>query len=216
MKLILENWRKYLEEEELGATAPRKGRKLKRGVSEPMPVDELLPTFFEALMMDPETFDLVPKEAKGKSFEEIKSRADFADFVKDMKDEIGSLLASFSNLPIIKDYLKDGYDRKNFLRFVLELPEKEKSHVLTSIAAMSAKFSSGTIPLLSTAANEIMVYSCLFDAGINPKDVPDKDIPKEAAEEDKTLGARLKAMKGAFTKCREETEVRIEEDLQKS
>jgi len=165
--------------------------------------------------MDLVTFDLVPEEVKDRSFEEIKGRAVFADFVKDMKDEIGDLLAGFSNLPVIKDYLKDGYDRKNFLRFVSQLPEKEKSHVLTSIAAMSSKFSSGTIPLLSTAANEIMVYSCLFGAGVDPKDVSDKDIPKEAADKDEGLNVQRSAMRAAFIKCRRETKVKIEEGLDK-
>jgi hypothetical protein len=194
MKLILENWRKYLkEEEDLATTVPRKGKKIKAAKSEPMPVEKLLPTFFEVLLKDPETFDLVPEEVKGKSFEEIKNQAHFADFMKDMKEEIGDLLASFSNIPGISKYLKDGYDRKNFLKFIQELPDEEKSHVLTSIAAMSEKFSSGTVALIATAPNEIKVYACLFNNGIDPKNILDEE----------------------FHKCRVEAGVSIEEGLQK-
>ena len=71
-----------------------------------MPIDKLLPSFFEVLMEDPETFDLVPEEVKGKSFEEIKGGEDFTEFVQDMKKEIESLLAAFSNLPMIKQIFK--------------------------------------------------------------------------------------------------------------
>tara|TARA_R100000008_G_C3580447_1_gene168139 strand:+ start:316 stop:894 length:579 start_codon:yes stop_codon:yes gene_type:complete len=192
MKQLLENWRKYLNEE-LAATAPRKGRGIKRGAAEPMPIDQLLPVFFKVMLDDPETFDLVPKEAAGKSFEEIKGRAFFADFVDDIKNEIESLLAGFSLLPIIKDYLKDGYDRKAFLRFVQELPDEKKEAVLKAIGAMSDKFSTGSVGLMSMAPNEIKLYACLFRSGVDPANI----------------------LEDEYAKCRRETMVRIEEKLDK-
>tara|TARA_B100001123_G_scaffold395391_1_gene476926 strand:- start:487 stop:1074 length:588 start_codon:yes stop_codon:yes gene_type:complete len=193
MKLILESWRKYLKEG-LTATVPRKGKKIRTVVSEPMPIDNLLPSLFEVLIEDPETFDLVPEEVRGKSFKEIKDRAYFSEFVEEMKSEIESLLAGFSNLPVINRYLKDGYDRKNFLKFVAELPENKKRAVLKSLAVMSDKFSdaAGAVGLMVTAPNEIKLYSCLYQHGADPASISSEE----------------------FSKCREEAQVRIEEDLQ--
>ena len=193
MKLIMENWRRYLKEGDLAATAPRKGKKVKRGLAEPMPIDKLLPTFFEVLLDDPETFDLVPEEIEDKSFEEIEKRARFADFIKDMKEEIEGLLAGFSNLPVINKYLKDGYDRKNFLKFILELPDEKKEAVLKAIGTISDKFSSGSVGLMTMAPNEIKLYACLFQSGADPADI----------------------LEDEFSQCRKETKVGIEESLDK-
>ena len=186
MKLILENWRTYLNEE-LAATTPRKGRGIKRGTVKPMPIDQLLPVFFKVLLDDPETFDLLPAEITDKSFEEIKGRPVFIDFIDDMKREIEELLAALSRFPVIKDYLKDGYDRKAFLRFVQELPENK------AIGAMSDRLSSGSVALISTAPNEIKLYACLFRSGVDPANI----------------------LEDEFAKCRRETMVRIEEKLDK-
>ena len=197
MKLILENWRSFLKED-LAATVPRKGKKIKATPwkSEPMPIDKLLPSFFEVLMEDPETFDLVPEEAKGKSFQEIKGGEYFTEFVQDMKNEIESLLASFSNLPVINKYLKDGYDRNSFLKFAVELPEDKKKAVLKSIGVMSDKFSDAAdaVGLMVTAPNEIKLYACLFQSGADPQYILNEE----------------------FSKCRRETMVGIEEDIYKN
>lgn len=196
MKLLFENWRRYLKEEDLADTVPRKGKRIKTAETEPMPVEKLLPAFFEVLLEDPETFNLVPEETKDKSFEEINQRPYFEDFIKDMKEEIGSLLAGFSNLPVVKDYLKDGYDRKNFLKFAAELPDDKRKAVLKSIGVMSDKFSDAAdaVGLMVTAPNEIKLYSCLYQSGADPANISSEE----------------------FIKCREEADVRIEEDLQKS
>ena len=113
-----------------------------------------------------------------------------------MKKEIESLLAAFSNLPMINKYLKDGYDRNNFLKFAVELPEDKKKAVLKSIGVMSDKFSDAAdaVGLMVPAPNEIKLYACLFQSGADPQYIFSEE----------------------FSKCRRETMVGIEEDIDKN
>jgi hypothetical protein len=194
MKLILENWRRYINEEELAATAPRVGKRIERGrTEEPIPVKKLLPTFFKVLQDDPETFDTVQEKIAGKTFEEIKEED--PKFIKDMEEEINDLIEGFSRLQFTKNYLRDGIDRKNFLKFVNRLPDEKKEAVLKAVGVMSNKYSRDpTFSLMGAAPNEIRVYSCLFKTeGVNAENITDEQ----------------------FAKCRKETEVPIEEDLDK-
>jgi len=194
MKLILENWRKYINEEELAATVPRGGKRIDKGkAEEPMPVKELLPTFFKVLQDDDETFDAVKEKIAGKTFEEIKEED--PEFIETMEKEIGDLILGFSRLKYTKNYLRDGIDRKNFLKFVNRLPDEKKEAVLKAVAVMSNEYSENpTFALMGTAPNEIRVYSCLFKTeGVDPENITKEQLAK----------------------CREKTNVRIEEDLDK-
>ena len=194
MKLILENWRKYINEEELAATVPRGGKRIEKGEEkEPMPVKELLPTFFKVLQDDPETFDTVQEKIADKTFEEIKEED--SEFIETMEKEIGDLIEGFSRLKFTKDYLRDGIDRKNFLKFVNRLPDEKKEAVLKAVGVMSNEYSENpTFALMGTAPNEIRVYSCLFKTeDVDPENITDEQ----------------------FAKCRKETKVPIEEDLDK-
>ena len=184
MKLLLENWRKYLKEEADTAVAkkgalhrtPEEEAERKRreaawlktlGVAKDntiktLPAD-LMPTLYKVIVGDKETFSKVHEkydidELKNKSYEEIKYDAAYKDFLEEMLHEPVKVLKSIGHYGEIK---KGEY--KDFFDFVLKLPEEQRVHVLTALAVYSDKWSAdNAVGLLVFGIDQIKIYGCLF------------------------------------------------------
>ena len=118
MKLLFENWRRFIKEE-ITATRPRPSRARRgldrtRAVSKSKAASRLAHSFFKVLLDDPETFDQVPEVVN------------FADFKKDIEEEIENIIVSFSKLGDIA-LPAHGPSREEFLEYIEGLPSKEKT-----------------------------------------------------------------------------------------
>tara|TARA_Y100000593_G_scaffold90198_1_gene176062 strand:+ start:1026 stop:1748 length:723 start_codon:yes stop_codon:yes gene_type:complete len=171
MKLIFENWRKYIKEETRTAPAKRGARRKtpeeEKGLRQKqkrfsLPAD-LMPTLFEVLVGDPETFSLIHKkynldELKEKDYEEVKYDKKYDELLEEMLYEPIKVLRAIGHYGNIK---KEHY--KDFFDFVLKLPEEKRVHVLTALAIYSDKWTrADIIGLLAYATEQIKLYGCLF------------------------------------------------------
>tara|TARA_R110000744_G_scaffold277691_2_gene390037 strand:+ start:75 stop:788 length:714 start_codon:yes stop_codon:yes gene_type:complete len=169
MKLILENWRKYLKEADTRTAPAKKGAisragqrrgVLDRRLSVPA---ELLPTLFDVFIGDPETFSIIHDkydlaDLKNKDFEEVKHDKKYDELTDQMLYEPIKTLQAIGHYGNIK---KEHFE--DFLNFVLKLPEEEKVHVLTALAIYSDKWTKADIiGLLAFEAEQIKLYGCLF------------------------------------------------------
>ena len=172
MKLIFENWRKYLKEEEAQTVAAKTGARLKTPEQEKelrhkqkrfsLPA-ELMPTLFRVFVGDPETFSLIHnkydlEKLKEKEYEEIKYDKEYDELIEEMLYEPIKTLKAIGHYGNIKE---EHYE--DFFDFVLKLPEKERIHVLTAMAIYSDKWTQADIiGLLAFAREQITLYGCLF------------------------------------------------------
>tara|TARA_R110002110_G_scaffold230176_1_gene445845 strand:- start:273 stop:908 length:636 start_codon:yes stop_codon:yes gene_type:complete len=170
MKLILENWRKFLKEEEAHTVPAKRGALMRapedeeRQKQEKLSVPaELLPTLFKVFVGDPETFSLIHdkydlEDLKDKDFDEVKHNKEYKELVQQMLYEPVKTLTAIGHYGEIK---KEHY--KDFFDFVLKLPEEERVHVLTALAIYSDKWThADIIGLLAYAREQIKLYGCLF------------------------------------------------------
>ena len=184
MKLILENWRRFLSEEMATAVAKKGARQrtpeeeadrkrredswlktlgvAKDETIKTMPAD-LMPTLYKVIIGDKETFSKVHEkynidDLKKMSYEEAKYNSDYKEFFEEMLHEPVSVLKNIGHYGGIK---KGEY--KEFFDFVLKLPEEQRIHVLTALAVYSDKWSAeDAIGLLVFGTDQIKIYGCLF------------------------------------------------------
>ena len=172
MKLILENWRSFLEEEEARTAQAKRGirrktpeqerelRSKQKRISLPA---ELMPTLFKVFIGDPETFSLIHDkydlgELKGKEYDEIKYDKKYDELTDQMFSEPAKTLQAVGHYGKIK---KEHY--KDFFDFVLKLPEEKRVHVLTALAIYSDKWTKADlVGLLAYGREQIEIYGCLF------------------------------------------------------
>ena len=172
MKLILENWRKFIAEEEARTAVAKKSarrktpeqeKELKRKQKRFSLPSDLMPTLFKVFTGDPETFSLIDEKydlekLKEKDYDEIKYDKEYEELTEQMLYEpIKSLQAIGHYGDIKKEHYEDFFD------FVLKLPEDQKVHVLTALAIYSDKWTKADIiGLLTYGVEQIKIYGCLF------------------------------------------------------
>jgi hypothetical protein len=120
MKLLFENWRKYLKEQDTNTVPVKesgelpwltKKKKQRRKEEFSLPA-ELLPTLFKVFVGDPETFSLIDLEdLKNKDFEEVRHDKKYTLLLQQMLDEpIKTLIAIGHYGKIKKEHYKDFFD----------------------------------------------------------------------------------------------------------
>jgi len=178
MKLLLENWRKYIKEVDDVTMPAKKGAKAKtpeqeKGLEYQKQLEkfslpaELLPTLYKVFIGDVETFSLIHnkydlKSLENKEFEEIKHDRKYGELIQQMLYEPIKTLDAIGHYGKVK---KEHY--KDFFDFVYKLPEEERVHVLTALAIYSDKWTRADIVgLLSFAREQLEIYGCLFHKGM--------------------------------------------------
>ena len=184
MKLLFENWRKYLKEDAGTAVAKKGARRrtpeeeadrkrretswlktlgvTKDDTIKTLPAD-LMPVLYKVLVGDKETFSKVHEkydidELKNKSYEEIKYDKQYRDLIEEMLREPVEMLKQIGHYGQIK---KGEY--KDFFDFVLKLPEHQRIHVLTALSVYSDKWTAAdAVGLLAFGIDQIIIYGCLF------------------------------------------------------
>jgi hypothetical protein len=172
MKLIFENWRRFMAEQVAGTVVAKKGARSKApenvfGVSKDDTIKtlpaELMPILYDVIVGDKETFSKIDEkydidELKNKSYEEIKHDAKYKDLIEEMLHEPVEMLKAVGHYGQIK---KGEY--KDFFDFVLKLPEEQRIHVLTALAVYSEKWTDDdAIGLIVFGIDQIKIYGCLF------------------------------------------------------
>ncbi len=167
MKLIFENWRRFMAEQVDSTVIAKKG-----AIRKSPPKDEtiktlpaeLMPTLFDVIIGDKETFSKIDErydidELKKKSYEEIKHDDQYQELVEEMLHEPVEVLKAIGHYGQIKKG-----DYKDFFDFVLKLPEEQRVHVLTALAVYSEKWTTDdVIGLLVFGIDQIKIYGCLFN-----------------------------------------------------
>jgi|3_EtaG_2_1085321.scaffolds.fasta_scaffold23474_3 hypothetical protein len=191
MKLLMENWRKFLNEEELAPTAPGKrgartspARQEKGGES---PLEKLIEPF-HALATKSETFDEYDDQKEKISTELQKALQWFIDVAKqdldfyerikkkkgddwletygaDVKEKAPEGVWNKELAATIAS-LEDRDKKKQFWEFINALPDKKREHTLTAIGVKTNFVSGfGSWGLLHNPQNQVALYVCTMEKG---------------------------------------------------
>tara|TARA_R110000824_G_scaffold101711_2_gene241578 strand:- start:287 stop:886 length:600 start_codon:yes stop_codon:yes gene_type:complete len=172
MKLLFENWRNFIVEEETRTAAAKRGIRRKTPEQEKelrlkqkrlsVPAN-LMPTLFKVFIGDPETFSLIHdkydlEKLKTKDYDEIKYDKEYGELADQMLHEPVKTLQTIGHYGGIK---KEHFE--DFFNFVLKLPEEQRVHVLTALAIYSDKWTKADlVGLLAYGKEQIEIYGCLF------------------------------------------------------